>query len=114
MQPIVISNKTGIPKDVLGKGLTLGALKQLDRENAEISGRDFETATLTSRVSELSIRNKHETLDEKRARKNAFKEYKRERRLEKKATKNAFKDEQMKQEKNQINNRNNLQGQKIM
>ena len=31
-QLIKVDGRTGIPKDVLGKGLTAGALKKLDRE----------------------------------------------------------------------------------
>jgi len=69
---------------------------------------DRETATLASRVSELSIRNKHETLEEKRDRKKAFKQFKKERREEKKATKQAFKEEKVKQEKEAINNKRNV------
>lgn len=113
--PIKISGKTGLPQDVFGKGLTASALRQLDAQNGGPGGaRDHETATLTSRVSELSVRNRHETTDEKRARKAAFKEYKRERRLEKKANQQAFKDEKARQEKDGINNRRNVQGQKIV
>merc|ERR1719219_3048504 len=37
IKPIRVSGKTGIPKDVLGKGLTTAALKQLDRENDLVS-----------------------------------------------------------------------------
>ena len=110
---ISISGKTGMPKDVFGKGLTVSALKQLDMENSG-GRRDLETATLTSRVSELSIRNKHETLDEKRDRKKAFKDFKKERRLEKKANQMAFKEEKHKQERDTLNNRRNVQGQKIV
>merc|ERR1712117_345809 len=102
-----------MPKDVLGKGLTAGALKQLDRENAMLDraaeaggggssdseGDRYETRTLASRMSELSFRNKHETAEERRARKNAMKELKRERRVEKKANRSAFKEEQKRQEK---------------
>ncbi len=33
IDPIQISGKTGMPKDVLGRGLTEGALKRLDRLN---------------------------------------------------------------------------------
>jgi len=31
-KPIKVDGRTGIPKDILGKGLTAGALKKLDRE----------------------------------------------------------------------------------
>ena len=86
-QPIRVSGKTGIPKDVLGKGLTAAALKQLDRENdlvdrieAEQKERENsnstyssdendvdETMTLASRVSKLSVRNKHESKGKRHA-----------------------------------------------
>ena len=110
-QPIRISGKTGIPKDVFGKGLTAAALKQLDRENewqknsSDDDGDDdaVETMTLASRVSQLSVRNKHESKDEKKARKSALKELRRERRVERKVNRDAFKDEKSKQEKNAIN-----------
>lgn len=102
-----MSGKTGIPKDVLGKGLTSAALKQLDRENERQqqsdSDDDIETMTLASRVSQLSFRNKHESKEEKKARKQALKELRRERRVEKKANKDAFKDEKTKQEKHAMN-----------
>lgn len=45
-QPITVDGKTGIPKDVLGKGLTASALKQLDRETRprkDSSGSEEET-----------------------------------------------------------------------
>ena len=111
VDPIKISGKTGMPKDVLGKGLTAGALKRLDRENAMLNGADsddeFETQTLASRMSQLSFRNKHETIEEKKARKQAMKELKRERRVEKKANRSAFKEEKMRQEKCLLTNKQN-------
>ena len=57
-----------MPKDVLGKGLTASALKELDLANGhgDDGEREFETATLASRVSQLSIRPQHETLEEKK------------------------------------------------
>ena len=56
-----------MPNDVLGKGLTASALKELDLANGHGDDeREFETATLASRVSQLSIRPQHETLEEKR------------------------------------------------
>ena len=114
MQPIKVSGKTGIPKDVLGKGLTTAALKQLDRENEILARRrdasddnnsddDVGTVmTLASRVSELSFRNKHESKEEKKARKAAVKEFRKERRIERKANKEAFREEKTKQETNAI------------
>merc|ERR1712018_879590 len=105
-----MGGKTGIPKDVFGKGLTAAALKQLDRENEWLNKSsdddeddDLETMTLASRVSQLSVRNKHETKDEKKARKAALKELRRERRVERKTNRDAFKEEKNKQEKNAIN-----------
>ena len=67
--PITISGKTGMPKDVFGKGLTASALKQLQLElcnGIHDEQTEPETATLASRVSQLSIRPKHETLEEKK------------------------------------------------
>ena len=118
IQPIKISGKTGIPKDVLGKGLTTAALKQLDRENERLahdansssSEEDDDVGTvmtLASRVSELSFRNKHESKEEKKARKAAVKEFRRERREERKANKEAFKDEKIQQDKNAMHLKKN-------
>ncbi|TRY61285.1 hypothetical protein TCAL_03693, partial [Tigriopus californicus] len=111
VRPIIISSKTGMPEDALGKGLTKGALRQLDRDTQVL---DDETCTLASRVSALSIRPKHETLEEKKNRKKAFQQFKRERRMEKKANTLAFKEEKALQERNAINNRKNIQGGKIL
>ena len=97
---------------MFGKGLTAAALKQLDRENERFKNSsddddddedDVETMTLASRVSQLSVRNKHESKEEKKARKSALKELRRERRVERKMNRDAFKDEKCKQEKNAIN-----------
>ena len=74
----------------------------------------FSSRTLASRVSALSIRNRHETSEEKKARKNAIKELKRERRVEKKANKLAFKEEQTRQEKMAINTSKNTKGIKLL
>merc|ERR1712018_421913 len=95
IKPIRVSGKTGIPKDVLGKGLTAAALKQLDRENDRLAQNNSSSddddvgtvMTLASRVSELSFRNKHESKEEKKARKSALKEFRKERRIERKANK---------------------------
>merc|ERR1719153_621938 len=110
LDPIHLSSKTGIPKDTLGRGLTAAALKQLDMENGLV---DDEVASVKSRITELSIRPKHETLEEKKARKEAVKNIRRERRLEKKANTEAFKSEKIRQEKVNINIKNNMQGIKI-
>merc|ERR1712119_275228 len=100
---IRVCSKTGIPKDILGKsGLTEGALKKLNRQNADThiavrrmvgseTDEDYESEdcddaqTISSRISAISFRNKHETPEEKKARKIAVKELKKERRVEKKA-----------------------------
>jgi len=113
IKPIRVSGKTGIPKDVLGKGLTSAALKQLDMENERFEhqhrrGDDVvETMTLASRVSELSFRNKHESIDEKKARKQAVKDFRKERREEKKANRDAFKAETKMQNRNAMNLKKN-------
>jgi len=121
IKPIRINPKTGIPKDVLGKtgpGLTSAALKQLDRENdrfESLQNKDVETMTLASRVSELSFRNKHECPEEKKARKLAVKEFRKERRVERKANQDAFKEEKSTQERNAMNLRKNYsQAQKLV
>jgi len=111
-RPIELNAKTGIPKDTLGRGLTAAALRQLDLENNTPLEDDL--CSMASRVSQLSVRNKHETADEKRERKKALKEYRRERRVERKANSAAFMQEQKRQEKILINNKNNLQGNKIL
>merc|ERR1712012_583822 len=107
--PIKLSSKTGIPKDTLGRGLTSAALKQLDLENNSRADED----DLKSRMTECSIRPKHETKEEKKARKNEVKMVRRERREEKKANILAFKSEKIRQEKININVKNNVQGIKI-
>merc|ERR1719323_2338358 len=56
---IQLSSKTGIPKNVLGRGLTAAALEQLDRENNEV---DDDIVSIKSKISELS-RPKHETAE---------------------------------------------------
>jgi len=113
---IELSSKTGIPKNTLGRGLTAAALKQLDRMNhhSDEDDSDDDLQTVASRVSQLSIRNKHETIEEKRVRKQAVKEFRRERRIERKANTQAFKEERKRQEKILINNKNNLQGNRIL
>lgn len=109
--PITISGKTGMPKDILGKGLTASALKELDLANGHGDDeREFETETLASRVSQLSIRPQHETLEEKRERKAAVKDLRRERRVEKKVNKVAFREEQARQVKAASSNRGNAKG----
>ena len=108
---IQLSSKTGIPVGVLGRGLTAQALKQL--EDADDSAEEEDLMSLKSKISELSVRPQHETLEEKKARKANLKQFRRERRSEKKSNTQAFKSEKMKQEKIMLNTKNNLQGVKI-
>jgi len=107
---IQLSSKTGMPKGVLGRGLTPGALKQLDMETGTL---DDDMVSIRSKISEFSIRPKHETSEEKKDRKANLKALRRERREEKKANSSAFKSEKMRQEKINMNVKNNVQGIKI-
>ena len=109
---IQLSSKTGIPKGVLGRGLTAGALKQLDQLSDD-GQEDDEVMSIKSKISELSVRPKHETSEEKKGRKSQLKQARKERREEKKANSEAFKMEKKMQEKIMMNNKNNLQGIKI-
>merc|ERR1712154_202218 len=93
---IQLSSKTGIPLGVLGRGLTAQALKQLDGDEAD---QEEDLMSLKSKISELSFRPQHETLEEKKARKANLKQFRRERRSEKKSNTQAFKSEKIKQEK---------------
>ena len=106
---IQLSSKTGIPIGVLGRGLTAGALRDLD----QLSDNEDDVMSLKSKISEFSIRPKHETSGEKRNRKANLKQARRERREEKKANSEAFKIEKNRQEKIMMNNKNNVQGIKI-
>ena len=107
---IQLSSKTGIPKGVLGRGLTAGALRQLDQGAEDM---EDDVISVKSKISELSIRPKHETPEEKKDRKTNLKQARRERREEKKANSEAFNSEKIRQEKNIINDKNSLQGIKI-
>ncbi|CAG5043853.1 unnamed protein product [Parnassius apollo] len=117
---IAINPKTGIPKDTLGKDnkLTIKSLAKFNAQNEELrEGSDEDGRTqaesVLSTLSVLSIRPKDESPEEKKERKRLLKEYRRERRVEKKANKEAFKEEKKRQEKIMLNNRNNVQGNKI-
>lgn len=70
--------------------------------------------SVLSTLSVLSIRPKDESAEEKRHRKRLLKEYKTERRIEKKANQDAFKDEKKRQIQITQNNRNNIQGNRIL
>merc|ERR1712059_6556 len=102
VSPIVLSSKSGVPKDVLGRGLTAAALKQLDLENLGLGCED-DLQSVRSRMSTVSIRPKHETVEEKKARKSELKNLRKERREEKKANTQAFKSEKIRQEKVNLN-----------
>lgn len=102
-KPIKISAKTGIPLGVLpGRGPTAKQVERMER----INDGDL------PRVS-TQQRSKHESTEERKARKQAIKEERKERRMEKKANKHAFKVEKSRQEKEQLNLRQNLQGLKL-
>ncbi|KAL0861353.1 hypothetical protein ABMA27_008906 [Loxostege sticticalis] len=117
---IQINAKTGMPKDVLGNDnkLTMKSLAKFNAQhevsdsNSDDDGRTHAESVLST-LSVLSIRPKDESAEEKKERKRLLKEYRKERRIEKKANKEAFKEEKKRQEKIMMNNRNNIQGNKI-
>lgn len=95
-----------MPMNILGKPkLTAEALSRLDNYEKESGPK-----SVISCLSELSIRPKNESPEEKRIRKQNLKNYRRDRRQEKKANSLAFKDEKSRQEKVLLNFKNN-QGQ---
>uniref|UniRef100_A0A3B5LX23 Protein LTV1 homolog n=1 Tax=Xiphophorus couchianus TaxID=32473 RepID=A0A3B5LX23_9TELE len=105
LQPkaIRVSGKTGIPLDVLpSRGLTAKQAERMTR----INDSDL------PRVS-TQARNKEESKEERKARKQAIKDERKERRVEKKANKLAFKEEKVRQEKQMLNLRTNIQGLKL-
>ncbi|XP_058496644.1 protein LTV1 homolog isoform X2 [Solea solea] len=102
-KPIRVSCKTGVPLDVLpARGLTAKQAERMTR----INDGDL------PRVS-TQPRSKEESSGERRSRKQAIKEERKERRGEKKANKVAFKDEKMRQEKQMLSLRTNIQGLKL-
>jgi protein LTV1 len=120
---IQINPKTGIPKNVLnadqGGRLTEKTLAKLNSEQTESTSGNAGPKSLCAEsvlttLSVLSIRPKDETPEEKRERKKLLKEYRNERRIEKKANKIAFNDERMRQHSITMNQKNNLQGNKIL
>ncbi|XP_062304171.1 protein LTV1 homolog [Osmerus eperlanus] len=102
-KPIRVSNRTGIPLDVLpGRGPTAKQAERMERINDSDLPR---TAT--------QPRPKDESQEERRARKQAIKEERKERRTEKKANQMAFKQEKALQEKQMLGLRANVQGLKL-
>ncbi|XP_044265410.1 protein LTV1 homolog [Tribolium madens] len=117
-EKIQINKKTGIPINILGSNkLTQKALDKLNQENEFIESRGPKSTgvqSVISQLSTLSVRPRGETPEERRDRKKLLKDYKRERRLEKKSNTIAFKEEAKRQVKININNRNNIQANKIL
>ncbi|XP_031845531.2 LTV1 ribosome biogenesis factor [Nomia melanderi] len=119
LQKIKVNPRTGIPKNVLdvnsGK-LTAKTLAQFDQqnENSKVKGPQSVAETMKSTLSTLSIRPKDETPDERKERKKALKEYRKERRVERKANTEAFKEEKKRQEKIFLNNKQHIQGTRIL
>ncbi|KAF3688084.1 Protein LTV1 -like protein [Channa argus] len=102
-KPIRVSNRTGVPLDVLPtRGLTAKQAERMTR----INDSDL------PRVS-TQPRNKEEGKEERKARKQAIKEERKDRRAEKKANKMAFKEEKVRQEKQMLSLRTNIQGLKL-
>ncbi|XP_028303799.1 protein LTV1 homolog isoform X1 [Gouania willdenowi] len=102
-KPICVSSKTGIPLDVLpAKGLTAKQAERMTRIN------DCDLPRVSTQP-----RNKEENLEERKARKQAIKVERKERRVEKKANKMAFKEEKVRQEKQMLNLKLNVQGLKL-
>ncbi|XP_056136318.1 protein LTV1 homolog [Lampris incognitus] len=103
LKPIRVSNKTGIPLDVLpSRGPTAKQAERMERIN------DSDLPRVCTQP-----RNKEESKEERKARKQTIKEERKERRTEKKANKVAFKQEKTRQEKQMLNLRTNVQGLKL-
>ncbi|XP_043802292.1 protein LTV1 homolog [Apis laboriosa] len=117
-QKIKVNPKTGIPRNILdgsSEKLTAKTLAQFDQQNEYCKSKCPQSIaeTMKSTLSTLSIRSKNETPEERKQRKKALKEYRKERRIERKANSEAFKEEKKRQEKILLNNRQNIQGNKI-
>lgn len=105
--------------NVLGTNkLTSKALSQLDEQNAcnekKYGPKSVGAQSIISTLSTLSVRPKDESPTQRRERKQLLRDYRKERRQEKKLNSEAFKEEKKRQVKIIINNRNNVQGNKIV
>lgn len=96
-------NSLGIP--ITKNKLTASALGKHDSQLNKNTG----PGSIASAISLLSIRSKDETAVEKRNRKKAFRDFKRERRVERKLNTAAFKEEKRKMEKMMANNKSRFQ-----
>ncbi|XP_063696159.1 protein LTV1 homolog [Culicoides brevitarsis] len=119
---IEIDPKTGVPKNVFSENtskLTAKALSKLNTNSSEPSSsqagpKSLCAQSVISTLSVLSIRPKDETPEEKKERKKLLKDYRAERRIERKANTLAFKEEKRRQDQIKANNRNNIQGNRIL
>ncbi|XP_077574927.1 protein LTV1 homolog [Stigmatopora nigra] len=103
VKAIRVSHKTGVPLDVLtARGPTNKQVERMSR----INDADLPRAATVPR-------DRDESKDQRKARKSAIKEERKERRMEKKANKMSFKEEKLRQEKQLVNLRNNVQGLKL-
>ena len=100
---ILIDPITQMPKEPTKRGLTKKALASLNDDSD--SDTSLDAGTLVSTISAISIRPPGETPEERRERKCALKELRKERRIEKKMNKSAFKDEKKRQVKINLNKR---------
>lgn len=99
---IQIDPKTGIPIGTFAtNGLSAQNLAKLERNDLNLGGKS--TRSNMSKLSELSIRPKNETLEEKRQRKKELKEFRSQRRIEKKANRQAFQEEKLRIHKSDMN-----------
>lgn len=108
-------NSRGIPV-IESNRLTARALKNLDDSTSgrNAGAKSVGAQSVLSTLSTLSIRPKGETPEERNIRKKELKDYRKERRIEKKANAEAFKEEAKRQVKININNRMNIQGNRIL
>lgn len=105
---IAVNPRTGIPLEHGIEGLTKKALAHHnDQTAADNEKAQLDTETLITSMSAISVRPIGETSEERRYRKKALKELRRERRNEKKLNRAAFKDEKRRLEKIHLNNRYN-------